>query len=138
MLSDNTSDSSVCYPSTGYGPAAVGEKQIDWQTRERIRAWVIHLRDEQFHGNAAEMARKMGFKQSSPVTQVASGTKTAGFDFVLRLHRSMGIQMNTLVDSFPTVESEKRAALESETRPPNPQKTSRATASPRRRKQQGG
>jgi len=85
-----------------YGAAMPkGHKSIDTETRERIRAWTIHLMRERHMTRPKDFALFLGFKQSSPVTAIINRTRSAGLDYVLRLHRVFKIQTDVLLDHYP-------------------------------------
>lgn len=79
----------------------MGERSVDTETRERIRAWTIHLIKSRHYDSAADFAQELGYKQGNQVTNIINRTRTAGLDYVLRLHRVFHVELDTLVNRYP-------------------------------------
>lgn len=79
---------------------SVGKKPQDSETRERLRAWLLHYRDTRYEGSNAALARALGV--SSPtVTQILNRDRTMGLDLVVRIHRFFHVETDRLLDADP-------------------------------------
>lgn len=78
----------------------MGRKETDPVVRGRIAAWTAHLMKTHGYDTPAAMARKMGVTRPAVAT-ILDGTRTAGLDYVVKLHRTFHIQTDVLIDEDP-------------------------------------
>lgn len=131
MLSRGATESSSCAPGIVNHAIAVGkkgEKRTDRALRERIRAWLWHLRQENADvlPRLDDFAAKLDFPS---VGEVLNGDKDPGLDLLVRMHRNLGADLNKVVDYDPVAKTQA---------PPIPPDASPATVRRRRHGQTGG
>jgi transcriptional regulator with XRE-family HTH domain len=77
-----------------------GRGTMDADTRKRIRGWLLYEMKKRDIVSIREMARKIGVAHTY-VTRVLNEETTPGLEFVVRMHRTLHISMDTLCDEDP-------------------------------------
>jgi transcriptional regulator with XRE-family HTH domain len=84
----------------------MANRGTDIETRQRIAAWARHMMEVHSIASGNELARRLGL--SSPtIALVLSGDRTAGLDFLVKLHRVFHISADALLDSDPPAVQER-------------------------------
>jgi transcriptional regulator with XRE-family HTH domain len=72
---------------------------MDPETRERIRAWLRFYMDARSWTHE-RMATELGVSHVT-ITNVLNGTRTAGLDLLIRMHRRLHRSADDLLDTDP-------------------------------------
>lgn len=77
-------------------------EDVDHELRVRLRAWLRYYADTYQHhyGSQTQLAAALGVSQSW-LSQALSGRRSIGLDALVRLHRTLHVSLDVLVDTDP-------------------------------------
>lgn len=79
---------------------AMSTREIDLKTRQRIAAHMRRLKYKFECETDADLARRAGLSRSV-INRILKAERTPGLDVVLKIHRSLHISIDQLVDQDP-------------------------------------
>lgn len=75
------------------------EKAMDRAVRARLREWLVHYKVRR-HWTNKRLAQELGVTEPT-VTMVLNGTRTAGLDLLVKMHRGLCVSADDLLDVDP-------------------------------------
>jgi plasmid maintenance system antidote protein VapI len=78
----------------------IGRGEVDQETRERIRKWIVYEMKRRQIDSIREMAGKLDVSHSF-LARILNGDQSAGLEMVLRLNRRLHIDAQVLLNEDP-------------------------------------